>query len=72
MKHHTHFKSVSKAPFLAQSTTEIKLAATTEIIDRLLLAQRQAAWKASGPGDADTSDTGTDTGGDTNTGTGDF
>ena len=39
---------------------------TTEIMDRLLLANRQAPWKATGPSGTTTdTDTDTDTGTDT-------
>ena len=63
-----HLKTVSRTPEKAQiSNFQIKMESTTEIIDRLLLANRQAPWKATGPsGDIDdTTDTGTDTGTDT-------
>ncbi len=68
MKHKSHIKTVSLAPEKAQiSNFQVKMESTTEIIDRLLLANRQAPWKATGPSGSvdDTTDTGTDTGTDT-------
>jgi hypothetical protein len=63
MKREHHVRLVSKRPSAAQiSNFQIKLESTTDIIDRLLLAPRQAPWKATGP-----SGNGTDTGTDTTT-----
>lgn len=61
MKQHGHLWTITKNPSVAQSNFSIKLEGTTDIIDRLLLAPRQAPWKATGPsGDGtDTTDTGT-------------
>lgn len=64
MKRHLHH--ITRTPERAAvSNFQAKLEATTEIIDRLLLAGRQAPWKATGPtGDGGGTDTGgTDTGG---------
>jgi len=50
MKKNRHISPLTKTPFLAQiSNFQIKLQATTDIIDRLLLVPRQAPWKATGP-----------------------
>lgn len=58
-----HLMTISKMPVAAQvSTLQIKLESITLIIDRLLLAQRQAPWKATGPsGDTTTTDVTTTT-----------
>jgi len=67
MKKDKHIKRITVTPSLAQiSNFQIKLQATTDIIDRLLLAPRQAPWKATGP-TGETTDT-TTTEGETNTG----
>jgi hypothetical protein len=68
MKLNGHLRFVSKAPTAAQSNFAIKLQGTLDIIDTLLLAQRQAQWKAFFPeggadGESGGTDTGTDTGG---------
>jgi len=48
---HVGFVS-KKTPVLATSPLQIKLNGTIDIIDRLLLAQRQAQWKVpNGGGD---------------------
>ena len=60
-----HLSAISRAPRTAQTPGGLFLEMITLVIDRLLLAQRQAPWKATGPGDADATDTGTDTGTDT-------
>lgn len=46
MKLNGHLRLISKAPTAAQSNFSIKLTGTLDIIDTLLLAQRQAQWKA--------------------------
>ena len=53
-----HIRCMSKTPSVAQSNFQVKLESTTEIIDRLLLVDRQIPWKAVGSG-------GTGTGGTT-------
>lgn len=69
-----HIVTISRAPERAAiSNFQAKLEATTSIIDRLLLAGRQAPWKATGPsggGTGSSTGTGTGTGGGTGTGTG--
>jgi hypothetical protein len=59
-----HLKPITQLPPVAQiSNLQIKLEGTTQIIDRMLLADRQAPWKTGFrifPGVEDT-DTGTDT-----------
>lgn len=63
MKLNGHIRFVSKAPTAAQSNFAIKLQGTIDIIDTLLLAQRQASWKAFFPeGGATGESGGTDTG----------
>jgi len=42
----SHFRFVSKAPCCAQSNFQTKLQGILDIMDLLLLAQRQSAWKA--------------------------
>jgi len=54
-----HIRSMSKTPSVAQSNFQIKLESTTEIIDRLLLVDRQAPWKAIGSGGGTDDGTGT-------------
>lgn len=58
-----HLKPITVVPAVAQiSNLQIKLEGTTQIIDRMLLADRQAPWKTGFrifPGVEDT-DTGTD------------
>lgn len=45
-----HIKKLTLIPPKAQvSNFQIKLQATSDIIDRLLLIPRQAPWKATGP-----------------------
>jgi len=69
MEKNRHISPLTKTPVLAQiSNFQIKLQATTDIIDRLLLVPRQAPWKATGPTEETTNtdtnvDTGTTTGG---------
>jgi hypothetical protein len=68
MKLNGHLRFVSKAPTAAQSNFAIKLTGTLDIIDTLLLAQRQSNWKAffpAGGADGSSGGTGTDTGTDT-------
>ncbi|HOQ33573.1 MAG TPA: hypothetical protein PLA12_13855 [Candidatus Hydrogenedens sp.] len=64
MKKNRHISPLTKTPALAQvSNFQIKLQATTDIIDRLLLVPRQAPWKATGPtGETTNTDTNVDTG----------
>lgn len=69
MKLNGHLRFVSKAPTAAQSNFAIKLTGTLDIIDTLLLAQRQSNWKAFFPdGGADGTSGGTGTGTGTDTG----
>ncbi|MCF6286563.1 MAG: hypothetical protein L3K26_15410 [Candidatus Hydrogenedentes bacterium] len=65
----SHIRFVSKAPSCASSSFQFKLQGVTDIIETLLLAQRQAPWKAFFPIDGATGESGT-TGGDTTTDTG--
>ena len=62
-----HLIALSKVPGRAAtgtSVTEVKLNGIIQILDRLVLAQRQAAWKAPFPvGGVDTTTTTTGTGG---------
>ena len=51
MKLNEHLRLISKAPTAAQSNFAIKLTGTLDIIDTLLLAQRQSQWKAFFPAD---------------------
>lgn len=44
-----HVKPITQVPSVAANTIQIKLQGMTDIIDRLLLAQRQFAWKAPFP-----------------------
>lgn len=46
MKFNPHLRFITKAPTSAQTNFAIKLQGTLDIIDTLLLAQRQAQWKA--------------------------
>ncbi|HOC68947.1 MAG TPA: hypothetical protein PLL36_03600 [Candidatus Hydrogenedentes bacterium] len=60
-----HLSPVTQRPGHAQiSNFQIKLEFTTAVIDRLLLADRQSAWKIVPGAGTDTTDTGTDTGTD--------
>lgn len=69
MKKIKHISPITQIPASAQlSNFQIKLQATSDIIDRLLLVPRQAPWKATGPTEETTDtntnvDTGTITGG---------
>lgn len=72
MKLNGHLRFVSKAPTAAQSNFAIKLQGTLDIIDTLLLAQRQAQWKAFFPDGGAEGETGTDTGTDTGGGLGEL
>jgi len=66
-----HIMAMTKAPASAvTSPLVVKVNGALDIIDRLLLAQRQAQWKVPFPNGGTDTDTGTDTGTDTNTGTG--
>lgn len=57
-----HLLPVTQRPGHAQiSNFQVKLDFTTAVIDRLLLADRQSAWKIV-PGAGTDTDTGTDTG----------
>ena len=58
MKLNGHIRFVSKAPLAAQSNYAIKLQGTLDIIDTLLLAQRQSQWKAWFPSDGATGEPG--------------
>jgi len=64
-----HLIALSRVPGRAAtttSTTEVKFDAIIQILDRLVMAQRQAAWKAPFPVggvDTTTTTTGTNTGG---------
>jgi len=60
---HVHLLSKPRV-LLAQTSLGLKLDAAVEIMDRLLLAQRQAGWKTPFPLTDDTDDT-TDTTTDT-------
>ncbi|MFM1918538.1 MAG: hypothetical protein RLZZ303_172 [Candidatus Hydrogenedentota bacterium] len=54
-----HLRLITQAPAAAQSNLQIKLEGTTAIIDRILLVDRQAPWKNTGPTvDGDGTDTG--------------
>ncbi|HOK08505.1 MAG TPA: hypothetical protein PLT82_01705 [Candidatus Hydrogenedens sp.] len=73
MKKNKHIFTITTIPAVAQvSNFQIKLQATTDIIDRLLLVPRQSPWKATGPtGETTDTDTNVDTGtitGETTTG----
>lgn len=64
-----HIVQITKTPAVGQTTLALKLDSTIEIVDRLLLAQRQAPWKTPfSPGGAlegETTTTTTDTTGTT-------
>jgi len=61
-----HIKKLTTIPSKAQvSNFQIKLQATSDIIDRLLLIPRQAPWKATGPTGETTETTETTTPGTT-------
>ncbi len=64
MKKGKHISPITITPATAQlSNFQIKLQATSDIIDRLLLVPRQAPWKATGPtGETTDTDTNVDTG----------
>ena len=44
-----HVELLTRTPELAQTMYQVKLDASVQIVDRLLLAQRQAAWKTPFP-----------------------
>lgn len=56
-----HIEAMSKTPSVAQTTITLKLNATIDIVDRLLLAQRQVQWKVPFPIDGETDTTTTTT-----------
>lgn len=57
-----HVALISKSSVVLASTSlEVKLDGIISIIDRLLLAQRQAAWKVPFPPDNNNDDTDTNT-----------
>ncbi len=61
-----HLGTVSRtSPQLAALPLEVKLNGALDIIDRLLLAQRQAPWKTPFPIDNNADDSNTDTNTDT-------
>jgi len=41
-----HLRSITKTPATGQTNFAIKLQGTLDIVDTLLLAQRQSRWKA--------------------------
>ena len=53
-----HLRLMSRKPEVAQTNLAIKLEGTTAIIDRFLLADRQAPWKVGGPFDGEAPDGG--------------
>lgn len=61
----SHLRLITKAPVTGQTNFAIKLQGTLDIVDTLLLAQRQAPWKAFFPvgGAEGESGGGDDTGG---------
>ena len=64
----SHLRLITKSPASAQTNFAIKLQGTLDIVDTLLLAQRQSQWKAFFPADGaegTSGGTGTDTGTDT-------
>jgi hypothetical protein len=67
-----HLAALSRVPVRANVSTSalaVKLDGVIQILDRLALAQRQAAWKAPFPiGGVDTTTTTTGTGGNLPTG----
>lgn len=66
MKKRKHTKKITNIPTHAQASNfQIKLQATSDIIDRLLLIPRQAPWKATGPTGETTETTETTTPGTT-------
>ena len=59
-----HCQAITRLPEIAQTGTAVKLGAIVEIMDAILLAQRQSPWKVFFPPgyEADTTDgTGTTT-----------
>ena len=66
MKLSSHLRYISKAPTAAQTNFAIKLQGTLDIVDTLLLSQRQARWKAffpEGGAEGESPDTGGNGGG---------
>lgn len=63
MKLYRHLQYLTRTPHVAQSGFVIKLEGTTAIIDRLLLAQRQAHWKIFDTGGEPGGDNGGEDGG---------
>lgn len=49
MDNFKHLRLISQTPAAAQSNLQVKLEGTTLMIDRILLADRQAPWKNTGP-----------------------
>lgn len=46
MRLYSHLRLITKAPDTAQTNFAVKLQGTLDIVDTLLMAQRQARWKA--------------------------
>lgn len=56
---HVTLISVRRQPMLATLPLEVKLNGIIDIMDRLLLAQRQSAWKTPWPIDSNNTDNNT-------------
>lgn len=64
MSLNSHLRLITKAPTSAQTNFGVKLQGTLDIVDTLLLAQRQSQWKAFFPeGGAEGESGGNDDGG---------
>lgn len=62
VKHCVPVSRLRTGPGAAATNFTVKLEATTQIIDRLLLVPRQAQWKVTGIGDGVVTDPGNDIG----------
>ena len=45
VRKHRHGRTITKVPAIGQTSLEIKLTGTMEILNTILLADRQSAWK---------------------------
>jgi len=62
VRKHRHGRAITKVPAIAQTSLGIKLAGTVEILNTILLADRQSQWKVFFPLDYEPDVTPTDPG----------
>ncbi len=67
VRKHQHCRAITRVPEIAQTSYSVKLGAIIDMMDTVLLAQRQAAWKVFFPPGYEPTTTTTDTTGTTGT-----